>query len=633
MNRYKGVFRNLIIWAIIIVSMVIVFNIFSGNQHKGKLFIPTSYFEKLIKKGDIKNVVIQGNTLTGYTKEGAVIKTFISPSDSYIYKELREHNVTYTYKPVERESWIGNFVISWLPTILFFLFFILLIRQFQAGGNKVMSFSKSRAKIFIDNKPKVSFNDVAGIDEIKEEVKEIVDFLKNPKKYQKLGARIPKGILLAGPPGTGKTLLAKAIAGEAGVPFLSVSGSEFVEMFVGVGASRVRDLFEQAKKNAPCIIFIDEIDAVGRKRGIGIGGGHDEREQTLNQLLVEMDGFESKDGIIVIAATNRPDILDPALLRPGRFDRQITIPLPDVKGRLEILKIHAKNKPLAEDVDLEIIAKSTPGFSGADLENLLNEAALIAAKKNKEKIDMEDLEEAKDKILMGVARKSLALSEREKVTTAYHEAGHTLVGWMLPHADKIHKVTIIPRGRALGVTQQLPKEDMYTYTLDYLMDRLAVLFGGRVAEEIFLNTISTGAGNDIKVATDIARKMVCEWGMSEKVGPIHIKVEDIFDVPVNNQIISEDLKKLIDEEVKRILDEAKNNARELILKHKDKVEKLAQALLEKETLTEEEIEKIFGIPQNQIKENFQKLENKESNQEKKESLKEDKNGKTEKEDR
>ncbi len=633
MNRYKGVFRNLIIWAIIIVSMVIVFNIFSGNQHKGKLFIPTSYFEKLIKKGDIKNVVIQGNTLTGYTKEGAVIKTFISPSDSYIYKELREHNVTYTYKPVERESWIGNFVISWLPTILFFLFFILLIRQFQAGGNKVMSFSKSRAKIFIDNKPKVSFNDVAGIDEIKEEVKEIVDFLKNPKKYQKLGARIPKGILLAGPPGTGKTLLAKAIAGEAGVPFLSVSGSEFVEMFVGVGASRVRDLFEQAKKNAPCIIFIDEIDAVGRKRGIGIGGGHDEREQTLNQLLVEMDGFESKDGIIVIAATNRPDILDPALLRPGRFDRQITIPLPDVKGRLEILKIHAKNKPLAEDVDLEIIAKSTPGFSGADLENLLNEAALIAAKKNKEKIDMEDLEEAKDKILMGVARKSLALSEREKVTTAYHEAGHTLVGWMLPHADKIHKVTIIPRGRALGVTQQLPKEDMYTYTLDYLMDRLAVLFGGRVAEEIFLNTISTGAGNDIKVATDIARKMVCEWGMSEKVGPIHIKVEDIFDVPVNNQIISEDLKKLIDEEVKRILDEAKNKARDLILKHKDKVEKLAQALLEKETLTEEEIEKIFGIPQNQIKENFQKLENKESNQEKKESLKEDKNGKTEKEDR
>jgi len=613
--------------------MVIVFNIFSGNQHKGKLFIPTSYFEKLIKKGDIKNVVIQGNTLTGYTKEGAVIKTFISPSDSYIYKELREHNVTYTYKPVERESWIGNFVISWLPTILFFLFFILLIRQFQAGGNKVMSFSKSRAKIFIDNKPKVSFNDVAGIDEIKEEVKEIVDFLKNPKKYQKLGARIPKGILLAGPPGTGKTLLAKAIAGEAGVPFLSVSGSEFVEMFVGVGASRVRDLFEQAKKNAPCIIFIDEIDAVGRKRGIGIGGGHDEREQTLNQLLVEMDGFESKDGIIVIAATNRPDILDPALLRPGRFDRQITIPLPDVKGRLEILKIHAKNKPLAEDVDLEIIAKSTPGFSGADLENLLNEAALIAAKKNKEKIDMEDLEEAKDKILMGVARKSLALSEREKVTTAYHEAGHTLVGWMLPHADKIHKVTIIPRGRALGVTQQLPKEDMYTYTLDYLMDRLAVLFGGRVAEEIFLNTISTGAGNDIKVATDIARKMVCEWGMSEKVGPIHIKVEDIFDVPVNNQIISEDLKKLIDEEVKRILDEAKNKARDLILKHKDKVEKLAQALLEKETLTEEEIEKIFGIPQNQIKENFQKLENKESNQEKKESLKEDKNGKTEKEDR
>ncbi len=629
MSRYKGILRNLIIWALIIIVMVAIFNIFSSSQHKNSIFIPTSYFEKLIKNGEIKSVVIKGNSLTGYTKDGEIVKTFISPSDSDFYKELRQYNVTYTYKPIEKEGWIGNFIVSWLPTILFFLFFILLIRQFQAGGNKVMSFSKSRAKIFIDNKPKVSFNDVAGIDEIKEEVREIVDFLKNPKKYQKLGARIPKGILLAGPPGTGKTLLAKAIAGEAGVPFLSVSGSEFVEMFVGVGASRVRDLFEQAKKNAPCIIFIDEIDAVGRKRGIGIGGGHDEREQTLNQLLVEMDGFESKDGIIVIAATNRPDILDPALLRPGRFDRQIMVPLPDVKGRLEILKIHAKNKPLAEDVDLETIARSTPGFSGADLENLLNEAALIAAKKNKDKIDMEDLEEAKDKIIMGVARKSLALSEREKITTAYHEAGHALVGWMLPNADKVHKVTIIPRGRALGVTQQLPKEDMYTYTLDYLMDRLAVLFGGRVAEEIFLNTISTGAGNDIKVATDIARKMVCEWGMSEKVGPIHIKVEDIFDVPTNNQIISEDLKKLIDEEVKRILDEAQKKARKIILENKDKVERLAQALLEKETLTEEEIEKIFKVSQNEIKkvDKKDKLEKADDNILKKDKNKEDKNEK------
>lgn len=595
--------------------MVAVFNFFSASQQKNSIFIPTSHFEKLIKEGEIKSVIIKGNTLTGYTKDGKTVKTFISPSDSGFYKELRQYNVTYTYKPVEKEGWIGGFIISWLPTILFFLFFILLIRQFQAGGNKVMSFSKSRAKIFIDNKPKVTFNDVAGIDEIKEEVKEVVNFLRNPKKYQKLGARIPKGILLAGPPGTGKTLLAKAIAGEAGVPFLSVSGSEFVEMFVGVGASRVRDLFEQAKKNAPCIIFIDEIDAVGRKRGVGIGGGHDEREQTLNQLLVEMDGFESKDGIIVIAATNRPDILDPALLRPGRFDRQIMVPLPDVKGRLEILKIHAKNKPLAPDVDLEVIAKSTPGFSGADLENLLNEAALIAAKKDKDKIDMEDLEEAKDKIIMGVARKSLALSEREKITTAYHEAGHALVGWMLPNADKVHKVTIIPRGKALGVTQQLPKEDMYTYTLDYLMDRLAVLFGGRVAEEIFLDTISTGAGNDIKVATEIARKMVCEWGMSEKVGPIHVKVEDVFDIPTNNQIISEDLKKLIDEEVKRILDEAQEKAKKLILENKDKVEKLAKALLEKETLTEEEIEKIFGVSQEDIKKVGKKIEKKEEKNE------------------
>ena len=615
MSKYKGVFRNLIIWAVIIIVMVAVFNFFSASQQKNSIFIPTSHFEKLIKEGEIKSVIIKGNTLTGYTKDGKTVKTFISPSDSGFYKELRQYNVTYTYKPVEKEGWIGGFIISWLPTILFFLFFILLIRQFQAGGNKVMSFSKSRAKIFIDNKPKVTFNDVAGIDEIKEEVKEVVNFLRNPKKYQKLGARIPKGILLAGPPGTGKTLLAKAIAGEAGVPFLSVSGSEFVEMFVGVGASRVRDLFEQAKKNAPCIIFIDEIDAVGRKRGVGIGGGHDEREQTLNQLLVEMDGFESKDGIIVIAATNRPDILDPALLRPGRFDRQIMVPLPDVKGRLEILKIHAKNKPLAPDVDLEVIAKSTPGFSGADLENLLNEAALIAAKKDKDKIDMEDLEEAKDKIIMGVARKSLALSEREKITTAYHEAGHALVGWMLPNADKVHKVTIIPRGKALGVTQQLPKEDMYTYTLDYLMDRLAVLFGGRVAEEIFLDTISTGAGNDIKVATEIARKMVCEWGMSEKVGPIHVKVEDVFDIPTNNQIISEDLKKLIDEEVKRILDEAQEKAKKLILENKDKVEKLAKALLEKETLTEEEIEKIFGVSQEDIKKVGKKIEKKEEKNE------------------
>ena len=615
MSKYKGVLRNLVIWAVIIIVMVAVFNFFSNSQQKNNVFIPTSHFEQLIKEGEIKNVIIKGNTLTGYTKDGKTVKTFISPSDSDFYKKLREYNVTYTYKPVEKEGWIGGFIISWLPTILFFLFFILLIRQFQAGGNKVMSFSKSRAKIFIDNKPKVSFNDVAGIDEIKEEVKEIVNFLRDPKKYQKLGARIPKGILLAGPPGTGKTLLAKAIAGEAGVPFLSVSGSEFVEMFVGVGASRVRDLFEQAKKNAPCIIFIDEIDAVGRKRGVGIGGGHDEREQTLNQLLVEMDGFESKDGIIVIAATNRPDILDPALLRPGRFDRQIMVPLPDVKGRLEILKIHAKNKPLAPDVDLEVIAKSTPGFSGADLENLLNEAALIAAKKNKDKIDMEDLEEAKDKIIMGVARKSLALSEREKITTAYHEAGHALVGWMLPNADKVHKVTIIPRGKALGVTQQLPKEDMYTYTLDYLMDRLAVLFGGRVAEEIFLDTISTGAGNDIKVATDIARKMVCEWGMSKKVGPIHVKVEDIFDVSTNNQIISEDLKKLIDEEVKRILNEAQEKARKLILENKDKVENLAKALLEKETLTEEEIEKIFGVSQEEIKKPEKEIEKKEERNE------------------
>ena len=442
--------------------------------------------------------------------------------------------------------------------------------------------------MFIDNKPKVTFEDVAGIDEVKEEVSEIVDFLKNPKKFQQLGGRIPKGVLLAGVPGTGKTLLAKAIAGEANVPFLSVSGSEFVEMFVGVGASRVRDLFEQAKRHAPCIVFIDEIDAVGRRRGAGVTGGHDEREQTLNQLLVEMDGFESSEGIIVIAATNRPDILDPALLRPGRFDRQIYVPLPDVRGRLEILKIHTKDKPLADDVDLEVIARSTPGFSGADLANIVNEAALIAARKNHGKITMEDFEEAKDKVTMGIERKSMVLSEEEKVTTAYHEAGHTLVAKLLPNADKVHKVTIIPRGKALGITQQLPEEDKYTYTKDYLLDRLCVLFGGRVAEELALGTISTGAGNDIERATEIARRMVAEWGMSDRIGPIAVKLKEQFGEPV--ELISEEMKRLIDKEVKRIIKETYERTREIISQNMDKLENLAKALLERETLTGEEID-------------------------------------------
>ena len=473
--------------------------------------------------------------------------------------------------------------------IFLILLWLSMMRQMSAGSNKALSFAKSRAKVFIDNKPKVTFKDVAGIDEVKEEVSEIVDFLKNPKKFQQLGGRIPKGVLLAGVPGTGKTLLAKAIAGEANVPFLSVSGSEFVEMFVGVGASRVRDLFEQAKRHAPCIVFIDEIDAVGRRRGAGVTGGHDEREQTLNQLLVEMDGFESSEGIIVIAATNRPDILDPALLRPGRFDRQIYVPLPDVRGRLEILKIHTKEKPLADDVDLEVIARSTPGFSGADLANIVNEAALIAARKNHGKITMEDFEEAKDKVTMGIERKSMVLSEEEKVTTAYHEAGHTLVAKLLPNADKVHKVTIIPRGKALGITQQLPEEDKYTYTKDYLLDRLCVLFGGRVAEELALGTISTGAGNDIERATEIARRMVAEWGMSDRIGPIAVKLKEQFGEPV--ELISEEMKRLIDKEVKRIVKETYERTKDLISQNMDKLENLAKALLERETLTGEEIDK------------------------------------------
>jgi len=587
MDKFKAIGKSLALWLAIALMIILAFNFFNSNQFKTPTE-PFSTFVQQVKKGEVKKVVIQGQKVVGVTTDGKPFETYLPPGYNEVVKEMASKGVEIEVKPEEGSPWYITVLVSWLPMIFLILLWFSMMRQMSAGSSKALSFAKSRAKIFIDNKPKVTFKDVAGIDEVKEEVAEIVDFLRNPKKYQQLGGRIPKGVLLAGPPGTGKTLLAKAIAGEANVPFLSVSGSEFVEMFVGVGASRVRDLFDQAKKHAPCIVFIDEIDAVGRKRGVGVSGGHDEREQTLNQLLVEMDGFESSDGIIVIAATNRPDILDPALLRPGRFDRQIFVPLPDVKGRLEILKIHTKDKPLADDVDLEVIARSTPGFSGADLANIVNEAALIAARKNHGKITMEDFEEAKDKVTMGIERKSMVLSEQEKITTAYHEAGHALVAKLLPNADKVHKVTIIPRGKALGVTQQLPEEDRYTYTKEYLLDRLAVLFGGRVAEELALGTISTGAGNDIERATELARRMVAEWGMSEKIGPIAVKIKEQFGEPV--ELVSEEMRRLIDKEVKRIITETYNRTKELLSQNMDKLENLAKALLERETLTGEEID-------------------------------------------
>jgi cell division protease FtsH len=488
-------------------------------------------------------------------------------------------------------------LISWFPMLLLIGVWIFFMRQMQAGGGKAMAFGKSRARLQSDQGPKVTFNDVAGIEEAKEELREIIDFLKDPKKFTRLGGRIPKGVLLMGSPGTGKTLLAKAIAGEAGVPFFSISGSDFVEMFVGVGASRVRDLFIQGKRNAPCIIFIDEIDAVGRHRGAGLGGGHDEREQTLNALLVEMDGFESSEGVILIAATNRPDVLDPALLRSGRFDRQVVVPVPDVKGREEILKVHTRKSPLAEGVNLSILARGTPGFSGADLENLVNEAALMAARLNKEKVDMADFETAKDKVMMGTERRSMIISEEEKRNTAYHEAGHTLVAKLLPGTDPIHKVTIIPRGRALGLTQQLPLDEKHTYPKDYLLNNLIIFLGGRAAEELVLGQLTTGAGNDLERATELARKMVCEWGMSPEMGPLTFgkKEEQIFlgREIAQHRDYSEETARKIDVEVKKLILESYDQARVLLGGNLDKLHRLAQTLLEKETLDGETIDRII----------------------------------------
>src|SRR6187455_2176458 len=577
--------KNLLFWVVVGLFMILLFNLFSVPTHAPEEEVIFSDFMAKLDKGDIEKVIIKANHISAILKNGTRIRTYSADYPDLV-KVLREKDVQIEVKPPDESPWYITFLVTWGPFILFLGLWFFLMRQMQIGGNKALSFGKSRARMLTEERKKVTFSDVAGIDEAKEEVLEIIEFLKDPRKFQKLGGRIPKGVLIVGPPGTGKTLLAKAIAGEAGVPFFSISGSDFVEMFVGVGASRVRDLFEQGKKHAPCIIFIDEIDAVGRLRGAGLGGGHDEREQTLNQLLVEMDGFDTTEGVILVAATNRPDVLDPALLRPGRFDRQVVVNRPDLKGRSEILKVHAKKVPVAANVDLEKIARGTPGFSGADLENLVNEAALWAARLSKKEVEDIDFEMAKDKVLMGAERKSLILSDEEKRTTAYHEAGHALIAKLIPGTDPVHKVTIIPRGRALGVTMQLPTDDRHGYSKVYLYNQLAILMGGRVAEELVLKDMTTGAGNDLERATDLARKMVCEWGMSEKLGPLTFgrKEEEIF---LGREIsqhrdYSEDTAIIIDQEVKLIVNRGMERAMTVLNENMDTLHRLSAALLEKE---------------------------------------------------
>jgi len=591
----NNAFRTLAIWVLILLSLMLLFNYFNQPTVKVSKILYSDFLLDA-EKGTVDTVVIQNQKVSGKYKDGSEFRTYLPP-DPEVFKILREKGIKVEVRPEETGFW-QNALISWLPMILFIAVWIFFMRQMQAGQGKALSFGKARFKTQSDSKNKVTFADVAGIDEAKEELKEIIDFLKDPKKFTRLGAKIPKGVLLVGSPGTGKTLLAKAISGEAGVPFFSISGSDFVEMFVGVGASRVRDLFDSAKKNAPCIIFIDEIDAVGRQRGAGLGGGHDEREQTLNQLLVEMDGFDPNVGIIVVAATNRPDILDPALLRPGRFDRQVVVPKPDVKGREQILKVHTAKIPLAADVDLSLLARGTPGFSGADLANMVNEAALLAARMDKTEVDMKTFEMAKDKVMMGTERRSMVISEQEKKVTAYHEAGHALVAKMIPNTDPIHKVSIIPRGMALGLTQLLPIDDKHNHTKEYLVNNLAILLGGRAAEEIALNEMTTGAGNDLERATELARKMVCEWGMSEKMGPVtfgkrgeHIFLGRDF---AEHKNYSEKTAVEIDEEIRRFVESSYERAKKIINDNRDKLEKLVEALLKKETLDAKDIEMIFS---------------------------------------
>ncbi|MGA1864576.1 MAG: ATP-dependent zinc metalloprotease FtsH [bacterium] len=591
--------KNLALWLILGLVLILVFNVFSSSSKKEVSKIVFSQFISDVKSGKVAEVLIRGHNIKGKYKGQGGFETY-APDDDDLIKLLRENDVMIEAKPEDENFWLQNFLIYWGPLILLLVIWIYLMRQMHGGGAKALSFGKSKAKMLNTSSQKVTFSDVAGVDEAKDELQEIIEFLRDPRKFQKLGGKIPKGVLLMGPPGTGKTLLARAIAGEADVPFFSISGSDFVEMFVGVGASRVRDLFEQGKKNAPCIIFVDEIDAVGRHRGAGLGGGHDEREQTLNQLLVELDGFESNEGVIIIAATNRPDVLDPALLRPGRFDRQVIVSRPDVRGREGILKVHAKNVALAKDVNFQILARGTPGFSGADLANLVNEAALLAARKEKTAVAMPDFEEAKDKVLMGRERKSLIISDEEKKSTAYHEAGHALVAKMIPGTDPIHKVTIIPRGRALGLMQQLPIDERQNWSKEYVMNRIAISLGGRAAEELVFNTLSTGAGDDIERATDLARKMVCEWGMSENMGPLTFgkKEEQIFlgKEFAQHKDYSEATAILIDEEVKRIVTENYSRAKTILQKNKVKLKKLAEKLLETEVLDGIDVDKIIGSP-------------------------------------
>ncbi len=592
MNQFQ---KNIALVLTMLLVFLLVWQLYNQPKAGAKDIIYSELIAHL-DKGEISEVTIQGDSITGKLSNGNLFKTF-APKDDKLVGQFREKGVKITAKPEEESPWL-TILISWAPMILLIGIWIFFMRQMQAGGGKAMAFGKSKARLITDKSKRVTFADVAGIDEAKSELEEVIDFLKDPKKYTKLGGRIPKGLLLVGPPGTGKTLLARAIAGEAEVPFLTISGSDFVEMFVGVGASRVRDLFSQAKKNAPCIIFIDEIDAVGRHRGAGLGGGHDEREQTLNQLLVEMDGFESNEGVILISATNRPDVLDPALLRPGRFDRQVVVPLPDVKGREKIFEVHARKTPIAEDVDFAILARGTPGTSGADIENLINEAVLNAARANKEKVNMSDFEFAKDKILMGSERKTMVISDEEKRNTSYHEVGHTLVARLIPGTDPIHKVTIIPRGRALGLTQQLPIDEKHTYPQKYLESNISILLGGRAAEELVLKDFTTGAGNDIERATNLARKMVCEWGMSNKMGPLSYgkKEEQIFlgREFATHKDYSEETAKNIDAEVISIVTRNYENAKKLLNDHIDILHKIAGELLEKEVLTGAEIDVLIG---------------------------------------
>jgi cell division protease FtsH len=596
-------YKNLSMWLVIGLTMILLFNLFNQQQTTSQE-ISYSEFVTNVQGSQVAEVSIDNDIITGTNRNGDNFKTIIPSSDSELLPMLRDNGVNIKVRPKETTPWYLTLLISWFPMLLLIGVWIFFMRQMQVGGGKAMSFGKSRARLMNKETSKITFADVAGIDEAKEELSEIIDFLKDPKKFTRLGGRIPKGVLLMGSPGTGKTLLAKAIAGEAEVPFFSISGSDFVEMFVGVGASRVRDLFIQGKKNAPCIIFIDEIDAVGRHRGAGLGGGHDEREQTLNQLLVEMDGFEANEGVIIVAATNRPDVLDPALLRPGRFDRQVVVPSPDVKGREMILKVHSRKVPMAENVDWAVIARGTPGFSGADLENMVNEAALLAAREGAEKVTMQHIEKAKDKVLMGTERRSMIITEDEKEITAYHEAGHTLVALLLDGTDPVHKVSIIPRGRALGVTQYLPTEEKHTQSKSYLTNLLSCLLGGRLAEELIFKEITTGAGNDLERATTIARKMVCEWGMSEAMGPLTFgkKEEQIFlgREIAQHRDFSEQTAISIDAEVRKLVVLANDTARKVMTDNVETLKLLARTLLEKETINQYDINEVLKVTGCQI---------------------------------